>query len=606
LTDEEVIKRGLACPKTGLLFRRLLAGDIRDFDTPKQAVQAFLRLLATPAAENISQISRIFAASELAHHEPRWDEVLDPMVHGFLGSYGQLLISEALNENARDDPSKALIGWDDPVPLGNKGTVPAFPLDCLPDWLRRWVEEASVALQTPPDLPALLTLGVAGAAVARKFEAVARDGWEEPLNLYVVVACPVGERKSKMVRLVTEHVHQLEQAENQQLRVAIHERETERGLAKKRLLHLEAKAVKCKTADDREAIKDEMLALAKDLEKLPEIPECRLLCDDETPEHLAKILAEQNGRMLQVSAEGTPFEIAKGRYSERANFDVYLKGHSGDYLSTGRIGREGEKVEHPALSMAVAVQPDVIAGLAERASLAARGFLARFLYAIPVSKVGSRDVAPPPITEDVSKGYNTVMSRLWHSGAAERLYRPKQIRFSAEADAVLRDFQAWIEPRLARGKELDDLAGWPTKLAGACVRLATILHCCECVGHEPPQNFGETEVAAGTVERAVKLCRDYLVPHAKAAMGLLGSNPLLEAARRVVGILRTWTEKTISRRDLHRQAGRLFRQATDLDPVLELLVEFAYLRPTSQILPYQVGRGHKSPEYQINPRLPAE
>jgi hypothetical protein len=57
-----------------------------------------------------------------------------------------------------------------------------------------------------------------------------------------------------------------------------------------------------------------------------------MFCDDETPESLSRLIAQQRGRMLQASAEGTCFEIVKGRYSEAANFDVYLKGHAGDPL----------------------------------------------------------------------------------------------------------------------------------------------------------------------------------------------------------------------------------------------------------------------------------
>ena len=71
--------------------------------------------------------------------------------------------------------------------------------------------------------------------------------------------------------------------------------------------------------------------------------------------------------MLLASAEGTAFEIAKGRYSETANFDVFLKGHAGDPLRVGRISRDSEAVNSPALSCALAVQPDVISGLAEQA-----------------------------------------------------------------------------------------------------------------------------------------------------------------------------------------------------------------------------------------------
>jgi hypothetical protein len=190
------------------------------------------------------------------------------------------------------------------------------------------------------------------------------------------------------------------------------------------------------------------------------------------------------------------------------------------------------------------------------------------------------------------------------------------------------EFLAWIEPRLAPGGELADLSGWPTKLGGACVRLAAVLHFCETVGQPPPKPVaeqsvetfgqpvvepvgqppakpvGDTEVSAATVEKAVTLCRDYLLPHARKALGLIAANPLMEAARRVVSVLARREGRLITRRDIHRLGSRLFKKADEVDPVLELLVEYGYLKPKDD--PFlKPGKGHKSPEYTINPRVAA-
>src|SRR5262249_6458799 len=145
--------------------------------------------------------------------------------------------------------------------------------------------------------------------------------------------------------------------------------------------------------------------------RVPDVPQ--FFCDDVTPEKLTQLIVRQGGRMLLASAEGTVFEIAKGRYSETANFDVFLKGHAGDPLRTGRVGRETDSVNSPALSCALAVQPDVIAGLAERASMRGRGFLARWLYALPLSLVGRRKTAPPGVPADVADAYRQRLLALW-------------------------------------------------------------------------------------------------------------------------------------------------------------------------------------------------
>src|SRR5262249_32940885 len=145
--------------------------------------------------------------------------------------------------------------------------------------------------------------------------------------------------------------------------------------------------------------------------QVPAVPQ--LFVDDITPEALSRTLRDQGGRILQASAEGTAFEIIKGRYTDKPNFDVYLKGHAGDPLRINRVTRETELVDDPALSLALAVQPDVIRGLGENASLKARGLLARPLYSIPVSTIGSRTIGAPAVPTDVSDQFHQNMIALW-------------------------------------------------------------------------------------------------------------------------------------------------------------------------------------------------
>src|SRR5262249_11991969 len=153
-------------------------------------------------------------------------------------------------------------------------------------------------------------------------------------------------------------------------------------------------------------------------------------CDDVTPEALGKLLAEQDGRMLQAAPEGTAFEIAKGRYSETANFDVYLKGHSGDPLRSNRISRGRGDIATPALSLARAVQPDVLRGLVEESSMRGRGFLARFLYSIPFSKMGDRTIKPTPVPDSVYIAFINAMMQVWRVRGDGN--DPHMLRYSPE------------------------------------------------------------------------------------------------------------------------------------------------------------------------------
>jgi hypothetical protein len=507
--------------------------------------------------------------------------------------------------------------WEQPLPIGATAHCPDFPADVLPGWLREWAEAVSVATQTPLDLPAMLALATGGAALATKFRVVVRPGWTEPTNLFTVTALPPGERKSAVFAEAMAPVQQCEAEEIERMAPVIAEAAAAHRVLEARLKATEQKAAKADNAKDQQELMQEAKELAKELaaHKVPEAPQ--LFCDDVTPEQLARLLARQGGRMLQASAEGTAFEIAKGRYSETANFDVYLKGHAGDPLRVGRVGRDADVVDRPALSLALAVQPDVIAGLAENASMRGRGFLARFLYSLPLSRVGSRQVAPEAVPLAVSIRYRDGMLALWRTtGTVDMAGKPSPhwLRFSPEADDLMRAFEGWLEPQLADGEALSYLAGWANKLAGAAARIAGVLYVAESFETDRPWS---EPVNAATVAATIRLARDYLLPHAQAAFGIMGDDPLAEDARRAVRWLQERFSEScepvnrvngvgishgavVSRRDLHANVFGGRRRVDEVDAVLALLVKLLYLRPESD----PPRKGHKtSPRFEVNPAL---
>jgi hypothetical protein len=496
--------------------------------------------------------------------------------------------------------------------LGEGTEVPVFPLGCLIGWHLRWIEAEAEATQTPPDLSAMLTLAIAGAALAKKYVVEIRPGWQEPVNLFTVVALPPGERKSRVFADAMAPVVDHEKAETERMAPVIAQAQADHRILETRLKKAEQHAASAPAGErDKKRLEARTLAAELASHRVPAAP--MFFCDDITAEKLAGLIAEHGGRMLQAAAEGTAFEIAKGRYSETANFDVYLKGHAGDALRTCRVARAGEKDDHPALSVALAVQPDVIRGLAENGIMRGRGFLARFLYAIPQSRVGSRTIAPKPVPAGLAAEYHEGMLTLWRSvGTADEHGHAaaKVLRFSSDADRLMRRFEANLEPRLAPGEDLAYLAGWGNKLAGAVARISGILHIVQAV--EDGSRW-EDPIPAAIVEKAIRLGKDYLLPHAEAAFGIMGASERMEAARAVWESIRKHLSEysecsesappcfTVSRRDIHQWNRRRFPGgAKEADPVLEILERHHLIRPQPQP-GQQPGRGHASPVYEVNP-----
>jgi hypothetical protein len=293
--------------------------------------------------------------------------------------------------------------------------------------------------------------------------------------------------------------------------------------------------------------------------------------------------------MLLLAAEATPLEIAKGRYSGQANFDVFLKAYSGDPLRVQRVGRPDTLIPTPSLAMALLVQPDVIAGLTAHTGMRGRGFLARLLYAVPVPLLGRRQVAPPRVPLAVHEGYEAGVRALWRLGAELRRQRLGQhaylLSLDAEAEAALRAFEVWLEPQLAPGGAAEALEGWGGKLAGTVVRLAGLLHALDALGKAADLDnlvglrdavLGQP-VSADCVVRAARLARDYLLPHAQVAFRILAADPVRDRARRLLRSLTQTPATRLTRRDAFRRLHWLCARVSDVDAVLALLVEHGYL-----------------------------
>ena len=99
-----------------------------------------------------------------------------------------------------------------PTPFEDFG-LPAFPVEALPDWLRQYVVAAVHDHEMLRDLSAMLCAERGGGRRAKKVEVVVKDGYQEPVNLYVAVALPPGSRKSAVLDKVTEPIRSHEAAE---------------------------------------------------------------------------------------------------------------------------------------------------------------------------------------------------------------------------------------------------------------------------------------------------------------------------------------------------------------------------------------------------------
>jgi hypothetical protein len=482
--------------------------------------------------------------------------------------------------------------WDEPTPLQD-GKVPPFPTRSFPTWLKAFVEGQAKATQVSVDLPAMLVLAVCAASIARKVEVQINPGWREPVNLFVVVALPPAERKSVNFRDTTAPLAEHERAESERLKPMVQAAESRHSILQQKLKHAEKLAASSAGKKQRDAEK-QAARYTRELARtrLPVLP--RLVADDVTGEKLASLLVEQDGKLAVLSPEGGVFSIMAGRYSGGIPFfDIYLKGHAGDRLRVDRVNRKTEFVDRLALTLGLAVQPDVLHRLAEAAGVRERGLLARFLYSIPGSRLGSRDTDPPSLAIEVREAYEAgIRSMLTLSvpcgGSDPALHL---LSFETEAVARFQKFEQWLEPQLGEFGSLGAIADW----AGAVARLSGILHVAEHVGD---LSALPSAIQRSTVKAAIRIAR-YLVAHAKRAFGEMGMDPAVRQASKVLRWIERNAKDHFTTRELFEGVKGSIRTVTALEPSLALLAEHGFIRKD----PRPRGRGRPSEFFSVNPHV---
>jgi replicative DNA helicase len=481
--------------------------------------------------------------------------------------------------------------WSPPIPLRHFDPPP-FPVHVLPDWLRDFVEAEAVATQTPPDLAGMLGIGAVAAGVARHVEVVVKPGWSEPLNVYVAVVLESGTRKSAVFRDVVAPISKEETRRITATRDGRIQAQEEKTLAEKRLTAKRTEAIKEKANDA------DVIALAEQVAALTVPAPPRLLADDATAEVLERLLYENGGRIAVFTAEGDIFDIMQGRYgsSDVMNIGVFLRAHGGDSIRTDRIGRGRIFVERPTLTLAVAVQPDVIFGLAAKREFRGRGLTPRFLYSLPSSNVGRREVDSESMTKAIRSTYEAHISALHGVTNVTDQDRPSIVKLNAKALSVLLDFAEEIEPELPPGGLLGDVTEWGSKLVGATARIAAILHAAD---HANDSRWWKKPIPVGTVRRAIEIAR-YLIPHARAAFALMGTDLAVADAEYILRWIGRQPGTAFTVRDLFEGTKGRFKKVKNLDPGLDLLEEHGHIRFRPP--PEKKGPGRPpSPVFDVNP-----
>jgi hypothetical protein len=291
---------------------------------------------------------------------------------------------------------------------------------------------------------------------------------------------------------------------------------------------------------------------------------------------------------------------------------VYLAAWSGQPICVDRRSktRLPVLVPEPFLCVISGVSLDRLALLRQDRGRA-DNLLQRFLFAFPdpwPAGKWNRHVLSIEAQENWAAVWNALRQL---QGAEEQpgYLRPVEVQFSKEAESAWSGLFDRISAEINGRDFPDHLRGPWLALQSYGARLALILHylwwqACQTGKTNRRRRHEAPAVEPVSVERASRLIA-YFQGHARKVYACVGADPRVNKAR----VILRWLERTgphaFSRRQAHHALSGTFPTVADLEPALDILLQYDYVRigPTQD----RPGPGRKpSQVYEVNPLwLPA-
>lgn len=489
---------------------------------------------------------------------------------------------------ARPTPAQPETSWPEPM-LPGASRVPDIEARLLPTWAGAMAATIAESTQTPPALAVLTVLSVLAAVLQRRYEvAPYGDDYREPLSLWTMAVLGSGNRKSAVYRAATQPIVDDEKRQRDRMRPELARVAAQRDVIGKRIEMLKQQAGREDDAKKRQQLQDEIAKLREEMPDEKFAP--RIFTGDVTAERLQQLLVEQDERISVLSDEGGIFALMAGAYSGGGgSIDVYLQGHAGSAMRVDRAGRMAH-IDKPALSFGLALQPGILQDTGKARRFRDSGLMARFLYAVPRSTVGQRDVRQRVALDDAVRAEYERQVHLLLEGVPRPIGAPRVLPFEAAALDVWHDLAEEIERGQGEGGRWQHMADWTSKLPGAAARMAALLAIAE-------HGAGIEAVPVRSVQRAVALARR-LVPHAEAAFALMGAADAETDAQAVLAYLQRHHPDAIARRELQKAMEGRFRSLDRLLAAIKLLQDWHVLGPERKVS----SGGRPSVTYHLNPR----
>jgi len=477
--------------------------------------------------------------------------------------------------------------WPDPEPISPNSELPPFPIECLPGWMGEACAHLAETIQIDIAVPAQVSMGVLSAAMTRKahvsFTPIIR---EQPLNLYLCAASPSGAGKSPVFKALTLPLNTWQDELRDSIDAEIARAKAERKIAERDI----------RTAIDVMNVMELQAVIDKPLPAKP-----RVVAGDVTPEQLVSLL-EHHGRIALISDEAGLLDMVAGAYAANrvVNDKIYLNAWDGadyyrDRKGSGGAAPEETIVRNPLLVVAITAQPAVLASMSNARQLDDKGFLQRFMWAIPVDLRGTRDRMRILGTHEDGKALKTYTERMLDI-CRQRYDVPVAMAFSPEASQRFAEWCQENEGRIGQGGDLEIVATWIAKQEASVGRLAALLHVADGRRWSEP-------IDASTLDRAIAIGQ-WWAAHAVAIWRMWGGSDLVS---RQATVLAKWIQRErlaeFTLRDAYNNRRSLIPTPEEAISALSVLIDKGWLR-VADGRPLEAGkRGQPSPLLIVNMKV---
>lgn len=386
-----------------------------------------------------------------------------------------------------------------------------FPIDVLPDKLRKIINEAHATLGFPKDYLAGSMLTAMAAAIGNTHAVEHMDGWKEYVILFVALVGSPGSNKSHPLSFAMQPLIDFD--------------------AEQAALYTEA--LKRYNAA-MELLPKERAANGYDLNPAEPIRK-RFTMQDVTPEAVHRILSENPRGLCLVSDELAGWFKNFNRYNNGSESEFWMSVFNHKVaMSDRKSSQSGVFIKNPFLCVIGTIQPKVLGELAGN-NRNANGFMERILYVMPSDQKKvkwNRDRKTPSF--DIAAEWRAILGRLIDIAPKTTEHGeivPEIVPFTPDALDRLFSWQNDVTERCNTDGS-DTLTSIASKLEIYAVRFCLLLTLADwaCSGKK------KKSVEVATVERAIRLT-EYLRVTAAGVQGIVSEDSLTEIQTAVLSDL---------------------------------------------------------------------